>query len=108
MRTIYALISAFLVLGCAARQVEKPVHADFDAGGRPCKFSEWRKVIVVSCDPPTRPWDGDVEVFPPIAAPAEHEEGTMLSVFQDLLDLKILQPTLIEGSGLTLFGGGGG
>ena len=95
----------FLLLGCAT-QPEKVAQADFDAGGRPCRYSEWHQVVTVSCDP-EKPFHGDVLVFPPVVAPKEHENGTMLSVFQDLLDLKIFQPTLIEGSGVTLFGGGG-
>ena len=103
--TRWLLIMVFAA-GCSTA-VEKPVQAKFDAGGRPCRYTEWRQVVTVSCDPPTRPWDGDVEVFPPVVAPKDHDDGSMIGIFQDLLDLKIFQPTFIEGSGLTLFGGGG-
>jgi hypothetical protein len=106
MTTKAIILAALVLAGCGAQSVEKPIQAKFDAGGRPCRYTEWRQVVTVSCDPP-KPGFGDVEVFPPVVAPKDHDDGSMVGVFQDLLDLKIFQPTFIEGSGLTLFGGGG-
>jgi hypothetical protein len=83
------------LMGCAA---STPVRTPFDAGGRPCFFTEYKHVVVVSCDP------GKAEVFPPITV-GSSDDGTMFGVFQDILDLKIFQPTLIEG--VSIFGGGG-
>lgn len=74
------------LLGCAAAVQ----HQDFDAGGRQCRFTKAYGVVALSCDP------GDAEVFPPVASPNDGD-GTMIGVFQDILDLKIFQPTLVEG-----------
>lgn len=102
----FGYLALVVLFGCAAQMPEQPVQVPFDAGGRYCRYTEWRQVVTLSCDSP-KPNVGPVEVFQPVVAPKEHDDGSVIGVFQDLLDLKIFQPTFIEGSGLTLFGGGG-
>lgn len=92
------VIMAFVLVGCGV--YDSSPQVEYVAGDRHCLITKVSGTISKDCSPGT--WT----TYQPVAA-SDKDDGTALSLFQDVLDLKIFQPTFIEGSGLTLFGGAG-
>lgn len=99
MNYLMVMVMTIGLMGCGVYNSSPQV--EYVAGDRHCLITKVSGTVSKDCSPGT--WT----TYQPVPA-SDKDEGTALSLFQDFLDLKIFQPTFIEGSGLTLFGGAGG